>query len=384
LQQGDSLVVQADLVNASDGTQLWGEKYSGKMSDILAVQEQIATRISNRLQLKLSGEEEKRLTKTYTANTEAYQLYLKGRYYWNKRTEDSFQKAIDYFKQAIDLDPRYALAYTGLADSYSFLSSQGIRPPTEAFPLAKEAAARAIELDAFLSEAHTSLAYVKLYYDWDWAGAEQEYTRAIKLNPNYATPHHGFAYLLISSGRTDAAFAEIEKAEAIDPLSLIINADHGEFYSFAHSPAEAIIRIQRAIDMDPSYVRAHFLLARAYAQNGQCDKAIAEFQRAKSLGSGVEMLGALAQGYASCSMKAEATQTVDELLKLSKEHYVSPHWVAATYAGINDMDKAFEWLDKAFDARFGPLIYLKVNPIWDPMRSDPRFADRLKRVGLAP
>src|SRR5262249_50728637 len=188
----------------------------------------IATQISNGLRLKLSGEEEKRLTKSYTANTEAYQLYLKGRYYWNKRTEDSFQKAIDYFGQAIDRDPNYALAYTGLADSYTFLSSQGIRPPTEVYPLAKKAAAKAIDLDGTLSEAHTSAAYVKLYYDWDWGGAEQEYTRAIKLNPNYATPHHGFAYLLISSGRTNSAFAEIEKAEAIDPLSLIINADHGE------------------------------------------------------------------------------------------------------------------------------------------------------------
>jgi tetratricopeptide (TPR) repeat protein len=335
--------------------------------------------------LKVTGEEEKRLAKSYTANTEAYQLYLKGRYYWNKRTEESYQKAIDYFQQAIERDRKYALAYTGLADCYSFLSSQGIRPPTEVFPLAKDAAERAIELDDTLAEAHTSLAYVRLYYDWDWKGAEREYNRAITLNPNYAVPHHGYAYYLISTGRTEEALAEIQRAEVIDPLSLIINTDHGEFYYFVHRPDDAIAQLQRAIEMDPTFVRAHFLLARAYAQKGQCNEAVAEFQKARSLGtSEVEMLGALGQGYASCGKRAEAHRVIGDLLDLSKRRYISPHWLAATHAGLGEIDEAFEWLDKAFEMRFGPLIYLKVNPIWDPLRSDPRFPDRLRRVGLAP
>ena len=356
-QQGDSLLVQAELVSAADGTELWGERYSRKMSDILAVQEEIARQISERLRLKLTGDEAKRLARSYTANTEAYQLYLKGRYYWNKRTEESYQKAIEYFRQAIERDRKYALAYTGLADCYSFLSSQGIRPPREVFPLAKNASETAIALDDTLAEAHTSLAYVKLYYDWDWKGAEQEYNRAINLNPNYATPHHGYAYFLISTGRTEEAIAEIQRAEDIDPLSLIINTDHGEFYYFARRPDRAIAQLQKAIEMEPTFIRAHFLLARAYVQNGQCNDAIAEFQKARSLATGeVEMLGALGQGYASCGKRPEAQRVINDLVALSKQHYISPHWLAATYAGLGEIDESFDWLDKTFETRFGPLI----------------------------
>lgn len=384
-QQGDSLLVQAELVNAADGSELWGEKYTRKMSDILTVQEEIARRISERLRLRLTGEEEKRLSKSYTANTEAYQLYLKGRYYWNKRTEESYQKAIESFRQAIDRDRNYALAYTGLADSYSFLSSQGIRPPREVFPLAKEAAERAIELDDTLAEGHTSLAYVKLYYDWDWKGAEEEYIRAIELNPNYSTPHHGYAYYLISTGRTEEAIAEIQRAQEIDPLSLIVNTDYGEFYYFAHRPAEAIAQFQKAIEMEPTFVRAHFLLGRAYVQKGQCGEAIGEFQKARDLDKdSLEMLGAIGLGYALCGQQGEARKVLDDLLQRAKQRYVSPHLVAVIYAALGDRNEGFAWLDKAFEMRFGPLIYLKVNPIWDPLRSDPRFPDRLRRVGLSP
>jgi serine/threonine-protein kinase len=384
-QQGDSLLVQAELVNAADGTELWGEKYSRKMADILTVQEEIARRISERLRLRLTGEEEKRLSKSYTANTEAYQLYLKGRYYWNKRTEESYQKAIESFRQAIDRDRNYALAYSGLADCYSFLSNQGKRPPREAFPLAKEAAERAIELDDTLAEGHTSLAYVKLYYDWDWKGAEQEYIRAIELNPNYSTPHHGYAYYLISTGRTEEAIAEIQRAQEIDPLSLIVNTDYGEFYYFAHRPAEAIAQLQKAIEMEPSFVRAHFLLGRAYVQKGQCGEAIGAFQKARDLDKdSLEMLGAIGLGYALCGQQGEARKVLDDLLQRAKQRYVSPHLVAVIYAALGDRDEGFAWLDKAFEMRFGPLIYLKVNPIWDPLRSDPRFPDRLRRVSLSP
>lgn len=382
MQRGDSLTISTELVDVRDNKQVWGEQYERKAADLMSLQRDIAGQIASNLRLKISGEEHNRMMKHYTESPEAYQLYLKGRFYWNKRTEDSYQKAIDYFRQAIEKDPNYALAYTGLADSYSFLSSQGIRPPRDVFPLAKEAALKAIEIDDSLSEAHTSLAYVKLYYDWDWTGAEQEYQKAIDLNPNYATPHHGYAYLLISSGRTEAAIAEIKKAEEIDPLSLTFQGDHGEFYYFAHRPDEAIAQLKKAIDMDPSFVRAHFQLGRALIQKGRCDEGIDEAIKAEKMGPVGEQLGWLAQEYAACGRKAEAQKVMDELLEISKDHYVSPHWFAATQASLGNKDEAFKWLDQAFERRFGPLIYLKVNPIWDPLRSDPRFAEYVRRVGL--
>ena len=384
-QQGDSLLVQVELVDAADGTELWGEKYSRKMSDILTVQAEIARQISETLRLRLTGDEATRLAKSYTGNSDAYQLYLRGRYYWNKRTNESYSKSIEYFQQAIAKDPNYALAYSGLADAYSFMANQSVSSPVDAMPKAAAAALRALELDNSLAEAHTSSAYIKLYYDWDLPGAEQEYKRAIELNPRYATPHHGYGYLLISSGKTAEAFAEIEKAEEIDPLSLLINTDHGEFFCFARQPSKAIAQLTKVIDMDPTFVRAHFLLGRAYVQNGQCPEAIAEFQKARDLvENSMEMLAALGQGYAWCGPAEEAKRVLSKLEEFSKQRYVSPHWFGATYAALGDKDKAFDWLNRAFDRRFGPLIYLKVNPIWDNLRTDPRFPELLKRAGLAP
>jgi serine/threonine protein kinase/TolB-like protein/Tfp pilus assembly protein PilF len=383
MQRGDSIVISTELLDVRDNKQLWGEQYSKKVSDILSVQRDIAKEITGNLRLTLSGEEQSRIGKHYTDNAEAYQLYLQGRFYWNKRTEESYQKAIDYFRQAIEKDPNYALAYTGLADCYSFLSSQGIRPPQDVFPLAKDAATKALQIDPALAEAHTSLAYVKLYYDWDWAGAESEYKQAIALNPNYPTPHHGYAYLLSSSGRTEEAIAEIKKAEAIDPLALIFQTDHGEYYYFARRPDEAIAQLQKALDMDPSFVRAHFLMGRALIQKGRCDDGITEALKAQKMVPAIESLGWIGQEYASCGRKAEAEKAAADLSELSKQHYVSPHWFGAVQAGLGNKDEAFKWLDQAIDRRFGPMIYLKVNPIWDPLRSDPRFAERLRRVGLS-
>jgi eukaryotic-like serine/threonine-protein kinase len=383
-QRGDDLTLNLELVEARTGNQIWGEQYNRKLSDLVVVQSEITRDVLEKLRQRLTSTEQQRVTKNYTANAEAYQLYLQGRFYWNKRTAESYQKAIDYFRQAIAKDPNYALAYTGLADCYSFLSSQGIRSPQDVFPLAKDAATKAIEIDNSLSEAHTSLAYVKLYYDWDWAEAEREYKRAIELNPNYATPHHGYAYLLISSGRTEEAIAEIRKAEAIDPLSVLFQTDHGEYYFFARRPDEAIAQLQKAIDMDPSFVRAHFLMGRALIQKGRCDDGINEAIKAEKMGPEGEQLGWRAQEYAACGRRAEAQKLMNALLDLSKNHYVSPHWFAAVQAGLGNKDEAFKWLDQSLDLRFGPMIYLKVNPIWDPLRSDPRFADRLRRVGLTP
>lgn len=383
-QRGDDLTLNLELVETRTGNQIWGEQYNRKLHDLVLMQSDITRDVLEKLRQRLSSTEQQRATKNYTANAEAYQLYLQGRFYWNKRTADSYQKALDYFRQAIEKDPNYALAYSGLADCYSFLSSQGIRSPQDVFPLAKEAAVKAIEIDNSLSEAHTSMAYIKLYYDWDWAGAEREYQRAIALNPNYATPHHGYAYLLISSGRTEEAFAEIKKAEAIDPLSVLIQTDHGEYYYFARRPDEAIAQLQKAIDMDPGFVRAHWLMGRALIQKGRCDEGIEEALKAEKMSPVGEAIGWRAQEYASCGRKAEARAVLNQLLQLSKDHYISPHWFAATEAGLGNKDEAFKWLDQSIDRRFGPMIYLKVNPIWDPLRSDPRFPERLRRVGLEP
>jgi serine/threonine-protein kinase len=383
-QRGDDLTLNLELVETRTGNQIWGEQYNRKLSDLVAVQSEITRDVLDKLRQRLTSTEQQRVTKNYTANAEAYQLYLQGRFYWNKRTAESYQKAIDYFRQAIEKDPNYALAYTGLADCYSFLSSQGIRLPQDVFPLAKDAATKALQIDPALSEAHTSLAYVKLYYDWEWAEAEQEYRKAIELNPNYATPHHGYAYLLISSGRTEEAIAEIKKAEAIDPLSVLFQTDHGEYFYFVRRPDEAIAQLKKAIEMDPSFVRAHFLMGRALIQKGRCDDGINEAIKAEKMGPEGEQLGWLAQEYAECGRKAEAQKVMNQLLEISKNHYVSPHWFAATQAGLGNKDEAFKWLDQSLDRRFGPMIYLKVNPIWDPLRSDPRFAERLRRVGLTP
>ena len=382
---GDRLRVTAHLVNVSDGRTLWAEKFDEQFTDIFRVQDTLAEKLAAALALHLTGEEKQLLTRRYTENAEAYQLYVKGHYYWNMRTDETYRKAIEYFQQAKDKDPDYALAYSGLADCYSFMSSQSVMSPSEGMPLAKEAATKALALDETLAEAHTSLAYVKLYYDWDWKGAEQEYRRAIQLNSSYPTPHHGYGYLLISSGRTAEAFAEIQKAEELDPRSLLINTDHGEFFYFTHQPVQAIAQFKKALALDPTFVRAHFLLGRAYVQNGQCAEAMNEFQKARSLVAGsMEMLGAVGQGYAWCGTRAQAQQVLEQLQEMAKQRYVSPHWFAATYAALGDKERAFEWLNKAFERRFGPLIYLKVNPIWDPLRSDPRFADFVRRVSLAP
>jgi TolB-like protein/Flp pilus assembly protein TadD len=384
LQRGDTLSVQVDLIDARDGRQLWGQRYSLKTSDLLDTQQAIVRDVSARLSWSVSGEQERQVTKRYTENTEAYQLYLKGRYFWNKRTEESYEQAINSFRQAIAIDPNYALAYSGLADSYSFLSGQGIRSPREVFPLAKAAAQKAIELDDTLSEAHTSLAYVLLYYDWDWAGAEKEYRRAIELNPKYPTPHHGYGYLLVSAGRNEEALAEITKAEELDPLSPLIITDHGEFYYFLRQPDQAIEQYRKALDLDPAFTRAHFLLARAYVLKGRCPEGIAEFQKAlETSPRSIEMLGALGQGYAACGQRAEVQKVLTELRAREQQQYVSPHLLAAVHAALGERDAAFESLEQAYARRFGPLIYLRVNPIWDNLRDDPRFAVLLQKVGLA-
>jgi len=382
--RGDSLNIQAELVDVMSGRQLWGEQYNRKLADIFAVQEEIAKEISEKLRLRLSGEEKKKLTKRYTENSQAYQLYLKGRYYWNKRTPEGLKKGIEYFKDAIEKDPGYALAYSGLADTYDLLSGYSVTPPAEAYPKAKAAARKALEIDETLAEAHTSLAYALWNYDWDWTASERENKRALELNPNYANGHHWYALLLAILGRHQEAAAEINRALELDSLSLVINTKVGALHYYARQYDQAIDQLQKTIEMDKNFLLARLYLASSYEQKGQLPEAIAGFRKGIELGQNPWILASLGHAYAVSGNRggAQKTKTLGDLEVMAKEQFVSPYFVALVYAGLGDRDTAFEWLRKAHDERSDWLTYLKVDPAVDSLRSDPRFQDLLCRVGL--
>ena len=281
-QLKNTLSISAELVDTRDGSHLWGEQYHRKLSDIFVIQEGIAQEISENLRLRLTGEEKKRMTKRYTENTEAYQLYLKGRYHWNKRTGEGLKKGIQYFQQAIEKDPGYALAHTGLADCYNLLSLYSALPPRDAMPKAKAAALQALELDDSLAEAHNSLAYAKLYYDWDWNGAEKEFRRALELNPNYAIAHHWYHEYLVAMGRFEEGHSRILRAQELDPLSLMISADVGWGFYFARRYDDALEQLRKTLELEPNFVMAHFILGLTYLQKRQFEQATAELQQAIS------------------------------------------------------------------------------------------------------
>ncbi|MGB7063270.1 MAG: protein kinase [Candidatus Zixiibacteriota bacterium] len=379
---GSRLRITAQLVNVTDGYHLWSERYDREMEDVFAIQDEISLAIVNKLKL-LVGEKAK-LVRRHTDDLEAYNLYLKGRWFWNRRTEAGLKKAIEYLKQAIGKDPSYVLPYTGLADCYNILGWYGYLPPKKAFPRAKAAAEKSLEMDDTLAEAHTSLATVREFYDWDWLAAEREYKRAIERNPSYAPAHHRYAEYLSYMGRHEESIAEVKRATELDPLSLIINAVVGEVYYFARQYDQAIEASQRVIEMDPSFVVAHFLLAFPYAQKAMYDEAIAEAQKAMDLAGGriplfVAQLGTI---YSYSGKRDEAEKVLDQLHELSKQRYVSPFYIALIYVGIGQKDQAFEWLEKAYDEHDHALETLKVDPMLDSVRSDPRFTELLKRMGL--
>lgn len=386
LLRGGTLIVQADLVNVADGAQLWGQQYTRKLSDIFALQEEIATDIAEELQSKLTGEEKRLLAKRYTNDTEAYQLYQTGRFYWDKRTEDGFKKAIDYFRRATQRDLHYALAHTGLADAYIGLTFYNYLPPKEAMPQAKASALEALTLDDTLAEAHTSLAHVKVNYDWDWAGAESEFKRAIALNPRYATAHQWYAvHYLTPKGRLEEALAEMRLARDIDPVSLVMNTFMGATLYFAGRSDQAVEQCVKTVDLDPNFGVAHWRLGLALVQEARFEEAITELNRASALSGGSPLMkAALGHAYAISGRRGEAIKIVTELQKLAERSYVSASEIAAIYAGLGERDRAIAWLEKAADERAFHLVYLKVRPEFAPLRSDPRFADLLRRVGLAP
>jgi len=381
-QRGENLSISVELVNASDKTQMWGEQYDRNMSDLLAIQREIASEIVEKLRLKVSGEE-KGAAKHYTESNEAYQLYLKGRFYWNKRTAEGLKKSIEYFNQATDKDPRFALAYAGLADSYVVPANR--LPPREAMPKAKAAAIRALELDETLAEAHVSLGRVFAVYDWDWTSAEKEYKRAIELNPSYAIAHQWYGGYLAVMGRTSEAIAEKKRAVELEPLSLIINFELGLAFYYSRDYDRAIEQFQKTLELDQNFPPPHNFLPAAYEQKGMYSEAIAEFKKAIPLTAGSESSlskAGLGHVYAVTGKKSEARTVLNELKQLSAQEFVPATSVALIYAGLGEKDQAFAWLDKGYEQHAFQLQWIKIEPRWDSLRSDPRFQDLLRRIGL--
>ena len=365
---------------------LWGEQYDRKTSELLTTQREIAREIADTLKLKVSGQE-RGLAKHYTESNEAYQLQLKGRFYYNKRTEEGLKKSLEYFQQAIEKDPTFALAYSGLADTYDLLGAPdagGTTSPNEALPKAKAAALKAIEIDGTLAEPHVSLAHVKYYYDRDWPGAEREFKRAIELNPNYPQAHHWYAIYLAWSGRTNEGLAEIKRAQELDPLSLPINMTVGWVLCDANRTDEGIDQLRKTVDMDPAFIVAHDRLALCYERKGMYRDAIAEFEKISNLGAKKVALAGLGQAYAAAGNRNEAQKALAELQELSKQRYISPSVFGLIYAALGDKDQAFAWLQKSVDEHDLITARLKVDARFDPLRSDPRFAEFVKRVGLPP
>jgi TolB-like protein/Tfp pilus assembly protein PilF len=385
LHFGDRLVVNAELIDVANESQLWGEQYNRKPADIFEVQEEISKEISQKLLSKLSGEERKRLTKRHTHDTEAYGHYLKGRFYWNKRTEENFRKGIQHFREAIEVDPNYALAYAGLADSYILLVFYAAQNPGEAMAKAKAAAVMALKLDDSIAEAHTSLAYIHYVYDWNWPAAEKEFKKSIKLNPKYATAHHWYAFRLAAVGRHDDAIAEMKLARELDPLALIINTEVGWAYYFARQYEKAIEQYQTTLELDPGFGVAHMFLGTAYVQQGRYAEGIAELLKAIELsGGGVGMNGLLGHAYGRAGDKESALKMVAELTQQPAGKYVSPYNLALIYAGLGETDKTLELLNEACEHRSLFLAWLNVEPMFDGVRADPRFVELVKKIGLKP
>jgi len=383
---GENLAVSVELIDARNNDHIWGEQYSRKVSDIFALQGDIAKEITTALRMRLTGEDEKRMAKSYTANPDAYQDYLKGRYWWNKRNEDGFNKGREYFQQAIEKDPTYALAYSGLADSYSLLAEYGFVAPKESYPRAREAAQKALEMDDTLAEGHASLAWVKTIYEWDRSGGEKEFQRAIELNPAYATAHFWHSLTLASTGRSEEAIAEQKRALELDPLSLIINRVLALEFYYARHYDQAVEQEKLTLEMDPNFAFVHLQLGQAYVQKSMYKEGIAECEKELVVSpSHPYALAGLGYAYAAGGRSAEARKVMDRLNAISAQKYVPAISRVGVYVGLGDKEQAFEWLGKAYEDRSigSSFATIKVDPIYDPLRSDPRFADLLRRMNLA-
>ena len=382
---GRRVRVTAQLIQVDDQTHLWAESYDRELGDILALQNDVASAIADEIQIKLTPRERARLEKVRPVNPEAYEAYLKGRYFWNKRTKEALEKSIRWFERAIEKDPNYASAYAGLADSYWLLANTAYDalPPKEAFSKARVATLKALEIDKTLAEAHASLAQLHLY-EFDWLAAERELKRSIELNPGFAVAHHWYALYLSAKGRFKEALAEANRAYGLDPLSVIINRDLGLIYYYARQPDCAIAQYRKTLDLDPDFALAHQALGRAYLEMGMYTKGVEEIQLAVRLsGESVGMLAALAHAYGSTGKTEKARGILGDLTERSRRSYVPPTSFAIIYAGLGEKENALEWLEKAWGEQDVGLHTLKVHPIFNGLCTDPRFQDLLRRMNLA-
>jgi len=380
---GDDLRVTASLIKVKDGYQLWNATYDRRLEDVFAIQDEIAQAIVKALKVRLLGGQEERLVKRSTENAEAYKLYLEGLYYWNKRTGKDLNKAIELFNQAIDKDPNYALAYVGLADSYSLLSYFGDARPNDTFPRAKAAATRALEIDETLAEAHNSLAYVYEHYDWNWRDAEAEFKRALELNPNYATGHFWYGELLMYLGRFEESIREMKRALELDPVSLIINSALGGVYSWAEQQEQGLAQFQKTLALDANFAHAHASLGYALLAKNDYPAAIAEMKKARELsGDAVYAVAGLGGVYAAAGRLEEARGILEELEARSRRQYVPASEMAWLYGALGDVDKASELIKRAYEERDEGLIVIKAHPALAPFRSDPGYQALLKMMGF--
>jgi len=383
-QMQDALNVQVDLVDPVTGAEMWGAGYDRRITDLVAVKRAIAQEVTASLKLKLSSEEERRLIKYDSTNAEAYQFYLRGRYFWNKRTSDGIKQAIEYFQQSIRHDPNFALGYVGLADSYTGLAFYNFAAPHEAMPKAKESITKALALDNTLAEAHASLAHVLMNYDWNLAAAEKEFKRSLELKPDYATGHQWFAiHYLTATGRFDEAVQEMKRALELEPASLVMNTFMGMTLYYAGRYDEAIDQCRRTIEMDPNFPVAHWHLGLAYEQKQVLDAATEEFKKAISLSGGSPLMkAALGRAYAKSQKQREANEMLNELNQLAQQQYVSAYELATIYLALSNEEEAFRLLAKAYAEHSFHLVNLNVSPQFQSVRSDPRFQDLVERIGL--
>jgi TolB-like protein/DNA-binding winged helix-turn-helix (wHTH) protein/Tfp pilus assembly protein PilF len=385
LRSGDRVRITAELVQVATDRHLWAETYESQLGDVLALQSQVASAIVNEIRINLTPEEQQRLASTRSVSAESYEAYLKGRYYWNKRSQEGLTKAIEYFQVATEKDPHYALAFAGLADCYSIIGSAivGTVPSQDVAPKAKAAALKALELDDTLAEAQTSLATVRFNYDWDWLGASRGFQRSIELNPSYATAYQRYSLYLMAMGRTKESLAQMTRARELDPLSISMNFSLGWRLYMARKYDQAIEQLQNTLEMDPNFALPRMVLGQAYEQKHAYPQALAELQKAVSIShDSPQMLGALGHAYGASGNRSEAEKVLAQLMEQSKRQYVSPFYVAIVYVGLPENDKALDWLEKAYQDRSNAIVFGKVDPQLDPLRSTPRFQALLHRLAL--
>jgi TolB-like protein/Tfp pilus assembly protein PilF len=382
IQRSDQLDLNVELVDAATENVLWSHQYNRKQSDLVALQSEIARDVSGKLKSQLSSAEVAKVEKNYTSNTEAYQLYLKGKFYWNKRTGESLKQAVDFYQQAIEKDPSFALAYSGLAETYVLFSSYDVASGADSMPQAKAAALRALAIDESLAEAHTALGFYLSNYEWDRVGSEKEYRRAIELKPNYATAHHWFGADLANVKRFDDSLTELRHAEELDPLSPIIGTNFGDTLLLARRFDEAIAQYKRTLTSNPNFVYAHLALGRAYGSKGMYPEAIAETRRAIELDFGSSAKGYLGLWLAKSGKRDEALKLLDELKQEATKNYIQGDTIALIYIGLGDKAEALNWLEKHMLSHAETASSYAVSPQLDELRSEPRFKDMLKRMNL--